>query len=54
MVGQRAFSAVEHCVEATPIGELTLKGFTAPVAAYEIVNWRGALPPPPAETARVS
>jgi class 3 adenylate cyclase/CheY-like chemotaxis protein len=51
VIGQRAFSAVEHCVEAAPIGELTLKGFTAPVAAYEVVSWRGELPAPPAAAA---
>ncbi len=42
VIGQRAFSAIEHCVESTPIGELSLKGFTAPIAAYEINGWRGA------------
>ncbi|MGE0037116.1 MAG: adenylate/guanylate cyclase domain-containing protein [Xanthobacteraceae bacterium] len=51
VIGQRAFGAVEHCVEAAPIGELTLKGFTAPVAAYEVVSWRGEMPPPPAAAA---
>ena len=51
VIGQRAFSAVEHCVEAATIGDLTLKGFTAPVAAYEVVSWRGELPPPPAGAA---
>ena len=42
VIGQRAFSAIEHCVESTPIGELSLKGFTTPIAAYEINGWRGA------------
>jgi adenylate cyclase len=40
VVGQRAFSAVEQYVEAASIGELTLKGFAKPVAAYEILSWR--------------
>jgi len=48
VVAQRAFSAVEHCVEAALIGDLALKGFAAPVAAYEIVSWKGEPPPPPA------
>jgi adenylate cyclase len=41
VVGQRAFSAVEQYVEAGSIGELNLKGFARPVAAYEILSWRG-------------
>jgi len=40
VVGQRAFSAVEQYVEAASIGELTLKGFAKPIAAYEILSWR--------------
>ena len=50
MIGQRAYSAIEHCVEAAPIGDLKLKGFTDPIAAYEIVSWRGELPAPPVAT----
>jgi adenylate cyclase len=48
VVGQRAFSAVEQHVESAPIGELTLKGFAKPVAAYEILSWRGEFQTPPA------
>jgi adenylate cyclase len=51
VVAQRAFSAVEHCVDAALIGDLALKGFAAPVAAYEIVSWKGEpRPQPPAAT----
>lgn len=41
VIAQRAFSYVEQDVEAASIGELSLKGFTDPVAAYEITSWRG-------------
>ena len=41
VIGQRAFSASSSDVEAASIGELSLKGFTDPVAAYEITSWRG-------------
>ncbi len=42
LVSQRVFSAVEPLVEANPIGDVTLKGFHRPLAAYEIVRWVGA------------
>ena len=44
VIAQRAFSYVEQDVEAASIGELSLKGFTDPVAAYEITSWRGPIP----------
>jgi adenylate cyclase len=40
VIAQRAFSAVEPLVEAAPVGELNLKGFSRPVPAYEILRWR--------------
>jgi adenylate cyclase len=40
IIGQRAFGAIEQVVDAQPIGELNLKGFAKPVAAYEILGWR--------------
>jgi class 3 adenylate cyclase len=36
LIGQRLFAAVEDAVETTPAGELELKGFGRPVAAYEV------------------
>ena len=36
LIGQRVFAAVEETVETTPAGELELKGFARPVAAYEV------------------
>ena len=40
IISQRAFGAVEQSVEAASVGELSLKGFAKPVAAYEILRWR--------------
>jgi adenylate cyclase len=36
LVGPRVFGAVEERVDAAPVGELELKGFGRPIAAYEI------------------
>jgi class 3 adenylate cyclase/putative methionine-R-sulfoxide reductase with GAF domain len=36
LISQRLFAAVEEMVEAQPIGEIELKGFGRPVAAYEV------------------
>jgi class 3 adenylate cyclase len=55
IASQRAFSAVEPHVEAATIGELNLKGFAKPVAAYEIRSWRDqARPETPAEPKAVA
>jgi adenylate cyclase len=51
VVGQRAFSSVEQDVEAQSMGELNLKGFAKPVAAYEILSLRNQLRKPPAASA---
>jgi class 3 adenylate cyclase/CheY-like chemotaxis protein len=40
VIDQRALSSVEPWLEAAPIGELNLKGFTRPTPAYEILSWR--------------
>jgi class 3 adenylate cyclase/putative methionine-R-sulfoxide reductase with GAF domain len=40
LVGQRLFAAVEETVETAPAGNLELKGFARPVAAYEIRGFR--------------
>jgi adenylate cyclase len=39
VISRRALSAIDSRVEAMPIGDLKLKGFGRPVAAYEIVRW---------------
>ena len=36
LVSQRIYAAVDQLVEAAPLGELELKGFVRPVAAYEV------------------
>jgi class 3 adenylate cyclase len=40
LVGQRLFAAVEEGVETAPAGDLELKGFARPVAAYEVRGLR--------------
>ena len=51
VVGQRAFSSVDQDVEAQSMGELNLKGFAKPVAAYEILSLRNQLRKSPAPSA---
>ncbi len=41
VVSQRVFAMVEPLVEARPIEALDLKGFHRPVAALEVLRWRG-------------
>jgi class 3 adenylate cyclase/putative methionine-R-sulfoxide reductase with GAF domain len=36
LIGPRIFAAVEQSVDASPVGELELKGFGRPVTAYEV------------------
>jgi class 3 adenylate cyclase len=38
LVNQRGYSAVEDLVYGEPVGELTLKGFSRPVTAYNVVG----------------
>jgi class 3 adenylate cyclase/putative methionine-R-sulfoxide reductase with GAF domain len=40
LIGQRLFAAVEETVETVPAGNLELKGFARPVAAYEVRGLR--------------
>ena len=40
LIGPRVFAAVEENVETAPAGKLELKGFTRPVAAYEVRKLR--------------
>ena len=39
LASQRAFSPIESFVEARPLGELKLKGFHRPMAAFDIARW---------------
>jgi class 3 adenylate cyclase/putative methionine-R-sulfoxide reductase with GAF domain len=40
LIGQHVFAAVEETVETAPAGNLELKGFARPVAAYEVRGLR--------------
>jgi class 3 adenylate cyclase len=42
LISRRVFAAVEELIEATPVGELALKGFSRPIPTYEIVTVRPA------------
>jgi class 3 adenylate cyclase len=41
LISRRVFAAVEDLVEATPVGELALKGFSRPIPTYEVAAIRG-------------
>ena len=41
LASQRAVAPIESQVEANSLGELTLKGFHRPMAAFNITGWRG-------------
>jgi class 3 adenylate cyclase len=49
VVGQRTYTVVQSLVQANPLGELPLKGFNRPMAAYDIVGWNGDAPAPVAQ-----
>ena len=40
LIARRVFAAVEELVEATPVGELALKGFSRPIPTYEVGTLR--------------
>jgi adenylate cyclase len=42
LIAQRLYAEVEDDVEVEPVGELTLKGFQVPVAAFNVVSVREA------------
>lgn len=41
VISQKVFGVLESALEGETLGELTLKGFQRPVAAWQVVNWRG-------------
>ncbi|HEX2932631.1 MAG TPA: adenylate/guanylate cyclase domain-containing protein, partial [Candidatus Binatia bacterium] len=41
LVSQRVLASVEEFIEAEAMGEMTLKGFHRPVAAYKILRLKG-------------
>ncbi len=42
LISERTYMEVEELVEAEPLGDLTLKGFHLPVAAYNVVSVKDA------------
>ena len=40
VVAQRTYTAIQAQADATPLGELSLKGFNRPMAAYDIAGWK--------------
>jgi len=40
LIAQRLYAEVEEHVEAEPAGEFTLKGFSRPVAAFNVLTFR--------------
>ena len=38
LIGQKVFATVEEHVDAAPVGDLELKGFARPIAAYEVLG----------------
>lgn len=42
LVTSRVQAAVEQLVETEPVGQLTLKGFNRPIAAFNVLGYRGA------------
>ena len=45
LIAQRLYAEVEDDVEVEPVGEVTLKGFQRPVAAFNVVAVRETRPP---------
>ncbi|MEO8229788.1 MAG: adenylate/guanylate cyclase domain-containing protein [Chloroflexota bacterium] len=43
LLGQRTYAAVEDLIEVEPAGELELKGFSRPIAAYDVVGHTGTI-----------
>jgi adenylate cyclase len=45
LVSQRIFGAIESAIESEGVGELVLKGYSRPVAAYNVVALRALVRP---------
>jgi adenylate cyclase len=41
LIARRVYAAVEELVEAAPVGELSLKGFSRPIPTYDVTAVRG-------------
>lgn len=44
LISQRVFAQVEERVEVEPIGELSVKGYSRPQAAYNVLRLREGVP----------
>jgi class 3 adenylate cyclase len=51
LLNQRAYAAVEDLVRGEPVGELTLKGFSRPVPAHNVLGLRADLDVVPGDAA---
>jgi class 3 adenylate cyclase len=47
VIAQRTYTAVQSHAQATPLGELTLKGFNRPMPAYDVTGWNDEASAPP-------
>jgi class 3 adenylate cyclase len=45
LVSQRVFGAIETAIESEAVGDLVLKGYSRPVAAYSVVALRALARP---------
>ena len=45
LISQRVLGAIEAMVEVEELGGLTLKGFSKPVPAFNVVRFSGRVPP---------
>ena len=52
LISQRVYISIEEKVDVTPVGDLTLKGFHRPVAAYDVRHWRDGATRPGQDPAR--
>jgi adenylate cyclase len=41
LIAQRALSTIEGSVKVSHVGDLNLKGFNRPIAAYDVLSWCG-------------
>jgi class 3 adenylate cyclase len=47
LIASRVRAAIEHAVETVPMGDFSLKGFSKPVATYNVVGLKETVPSPP-------
>jgi class 3 adenylate cyclase/CheY-like chemotaxis protein len=47
LVDRKTMARIENCVDAESVGPLSLKGFSHPIPAFSILDWRAELPAAP-------